>query len=151
MGKCVVCGRKLITGRKYCHIHRSLGKESAGIRERAQFRRMAVAFFALIILGLGIGQLAKSARGFIISLIVLICVVVTIRLKIRHKLNVEGLLDFYSKTVNPLVLLCFFPFIFGFAILGYNTFDFWFLVIFAVLYVGFGFFYMYRRRESPIK
>ncbi|MFA4887053.1 MAG: hypothetical protein WC595_02490 [Candidatus Nanoarchaeia archaeon] len=29
---CVICGRTLKTGRKYCHIHRSLSREGNGRR-----------------------------------------------------------------------------------------------------------------------
>lgn len=47
------CDRRLITGRKYCHVHRSFGKESKGHGNRVLAEIILVILFFVSLIGLG--------------------------------------------------------------------------------------------------
>lgn len=72
MGKCIVCGRRLITGRKYCHVHRGESKDYYRRRERIKIDKDTVRFilivgffFAVVYFAIKIFEgLSQSIRAF---------------------------------------------------------------------------------------
>src|SRR3989344_2188845 len=112
MGKCQVCGKRLVTGRKYCYKHRN----SHDNKDFLKFGGNRIFFLMLFLLGLFIfaGYVIKEAPAlfyffFLIGLFFFIG-----HLKFKYSLSLEGLLDFFEKkkNSNPFFIIGLFFFTF---------------------------------------